>query len=61
LITAIDGVDFDEAWPDRLQTSFGGAPVFVISRHHLIVNKKSEARLQDLADVEQLEAFEDHS
>jgi hypothetical protein len=59
LITAIDGVDFDEAWPDRLQTSFAGAPVFVISRHHLIVNKKSAARLQDLADVEHLEATEE--
>src|SRR6476469_7213820 len=36
VITAIDGVDFDEAWPDRFQTTFGKVPVFVISRHHLI-------------------------
>ncbi len=56
VITAIDGVEFAEAWPDRLKTSFGGVPVFVISRHHLITNKKTSARLQDLADVEQLEA-----
>ena len=56
VITAIDGVEFAEAWPDRLETSFGGVPVFVISRHHLITNKKTSARLQDLADVEQLEA-----
>jgi len=56
VITAIDGVEFAEAWPDRLKTSFGGVPVFVISRHHLITNKKTRARLQDLADVEQLEA-----
>jgi len=56
LITAIDGVDFAEAWPDRFSTSFGGAPVFVISRHHLITNKKTAARLQDLADAEWLEA-----
>ncbi len=32
------------------------SPVVVISRHHLITNKKTAARLQDLADVEQLEA-----
>jgi hypothetical protein len=57
VITAIDGVDFEQAWPDRFKTSFGGVPVSVISRHHLITNKKASARLQDLADVEQLESI----
>ena len=56
VITAIDGVDFAEAWPDRFKASFGEVPVVVISRHHLITNKKTAAWLQDLADVEQLEA-----
>ena len=55
VITAIDGVDFADAWPDRFLASLGGIPVSVISRHHLISNKKASARLQDLADVEQLE------
>jgi hypothetical protein len=55
IITDIDGVEFAQAWPDRLETSFGGVPAFVISRQHLITNKKTAARLQDLADVEQLE------
>jgi hypothetical protein len=54
VITDIDGVEFVEAWPDRLETSFAGVPAFVISRHHLITNKKTAARLQDLADVQQL-------
>src|SRR3982751_2231028 len=61
IITAIDGVEFAEAWPDRLHTLFGGAPAFVISRHHLITNKKTAARLQDLADVQQLEAKKEAS
>jgi hypothetical protein len=56
VITAIDGVDFAEAWPDRFQTRFGDVPIFVISRHHLLANKKNAARLQDLADAEYLEA-----
>jgi len=56
IITDIEGVEFAEAWPDRLATLFGGVPAFVISRHHLITNKKTAARLQDLADVEQLSA-----
>ncbi len=55
IITNIDGVEFDEAWPDRKETQFGGVPAFVLSRHHLITNKKTSARLQDLADVQQLE------
>jgi len=55
IITHVDGVNFPDAWRDRLQTSFGGAPASVISRHHLIANKKAAARLQDLADVERLE------
>ena len=55
VITDIDGVDFGEAWPDRVETSFAGVPTFVLSRHHLIRNKKTSARLQDLADVQQLE------
>ena len=55
IITDIEGVEFAEAWPDRLETLFGGVPAFVISRHHLITNKRTAARLQDLADVQQLE------
>ena len=55
IITNIDGVEFHDAWPDRLETVFGGVPAFVISRGHLIANKKSAARLQDLADVQELE------
>ena len=56
VITNIDGVEFTEAWPQRLETLFGGVPAYVISRQHLIQNKKAAARLQDLADVEQLES-----
>ena len=59
IITNIDGVEFDDAWPDRLETIFGGVPAFVISRSHLITNKKSAARLQDLADVQELETDPD--
>lgn len=61
IITNIDGVEFADAWPDRLETVFGGVPAFVISRHHLITNKKTAARLQDLADVQQLEAATERS
>jgi len=55
VLTSIDGVTFDEAWPDRLEARLGELPVFVLSRHHLIANKKASGRLQDLADLERLE------
>lgn len=58
LITSIDGVEFSEAWPDRVETALGKELVTVISRHHLINNKRAAGRLQDLADIEQLEHAE---
>ncbi len=61
IITEIDGVHFEDAWPARFQTSVGGVPAFVISREHLITNKKTAARLQDLADVEKLEATQNQA
>jgi hypothetical protein len=56
VLTMIEGVDFAEAWPARLLTMFADQPVGVLSREHLICNKRATGRLQDLADVEWLEA-----
>ena len=58
VLTEISGVTFDDAWSERVVSEFGGHPVAVLSRHHLIQNKRSAGRLQDLADVERLEADE---
>jgi hypothetical protein len=55
VITRIDGVEFDSAWPERLEAHIGGQVVPVLSKAHLIVNKRATGRLQDLADVERLE------
>ena len=55
VITAIDGVHFMEAWPDRMLTKFADQPAAVLSREHLIQNKRTAGRMQDLADVETLE------
>jgi hypothetical protein len=58
VLTAIDGVSFDEAWNDRLLTKFANEPAAVLSREHLIRNKKAAGRTQDIADVEWLEGGE---
>lgn len=60
VITAIDGVDFDDAWEGRIETNLDGLTVAVLSRAHLIRNKRAAGRLQDLADVERLEEM-DHA
>ena len=58
IITSIDGVEFADAWADRIEANLDGLRVPVLSRHHLIANKKASGRLQDLADVERLEELE---
>ena len=55
VLTAIDGVDFAEAWPVRLLTKFADQPAAVLSKKHLIQNKRASGRTQDLADIERLE------
>jgi hypothetical protein len=56
ILTSIDAVTFDEAWLDRQELLVEDLPLPVLSRRHLIVNKKAVGRAKDLADVEHLEA-----
>jgi hypothetical protein len=57
ILTSIDGVEFDDAWKDRLEIEVDGLCVQVIGRAHLITNKKAVGRPQDLADVARLETL----
>jgi hypothetical protein len=54
LLTSIDGVAFDEAWPERVAVPIDGLEVSVISRRHLIANKRATGRPQYLADIARL-------
>lgn len=55
LLTSIDGVEFEEAWGNRIIAQIDGASVPVIGRQELIKNKKASGRPKDLADVAWLE------
>jgi len=55
IITAVDGLEFEPSWQNRIASEYGGEPVFVLSRADLIANKRASARPQDLADVAALE------
>lgn len=54
ILTAIDGVTFEEAWPRRVASRYGERPIAVLSREDLVRNKTAAGRAQDLADLEAL-------
>jgi hypothetical protein len=51
ILTSIDGVAFEDAWASRMMVTFEGLTVPVISRAHLIQNKRASGRPKDLADL----------
>lgn len=52
LMTAIDGVSFDEAWAGRESGLFGRQPVAYLGRPEFLKNKQAAGRPQDLADID---------
>lgn len=54
ILTTIEGVRFDDAWPGRVEIEVEDVPVSVIGREHFIQNKEALGRPQDRADVERL-------
>jgi hypothetical protein len=54
LLTAISGVEFDEAWAGRVTHAFGALQVPFIGRDAFVRNKRASGRTRDLADLEAL-------
>lgn len=50
----IPGVCFEEAFANRVETTWDGIPVKIIALDDLIAAKQASARQQDLLDVEEL-------
>jgi hypothetical protein len=55
ILTAISGVEFDNAWRSRFESKFADQPAAVLSKKHLFLNKRASGRPQDVADIEWLE------
>jgi hypothetical protein len=55
VVTAIDGVKFEDAWSRRVPTTSGGIEIHVLSITDLLTNKRMVGRPQDLVDVDNLE------
>ncbi len=56
VITIVDGVQFEDAWRDRIEILVDGLRLPVISKTHLILNKRTVGRPQDLLDADLLES-----
>jgi|SRR6185369_1003193 hypothetical protein len=55
LLTFLSGVSFDEAWATREHGEINALKVPFISKEMLKQNKAASGRMQDLADLEQLD------
>lgn len=58
LLTAIDAVEFEEAWREREEVEVAGLRVPVVGRRHLLMNKRATGRPKDEADARLLEGDE---
>ena len=54
IITSISGVEFENAWANRLVVDVDGLQVPFIGRDDLLTNKRATGRPKDLLDVERL-------
>lgn len=56
ILQKISGVRFDDAWKQRVKAVIDeDTPINVISREHLLQNKRAAGRPRDVADVKEIE------
>lgn len=55
LLTSIDGVEFEDAWQNRIYVDFEGKRMPVIGHVDLLKNKRATGRPKDLVDIQILE------
>jgi hypothetical protein len=54
LLTSISGVQFGDAWIERVHGEIAGVHVPVLGRQSFVRNKRATGRTKDLADLESL-------
>jgi hypothetical protein len=54
VMSTISGVEWDEAWADRVQAPLGAHTVALLGRRTFIQNKRAAGRPKDLADIDAL-------
>lgn len=61
ILTAVDGLEFDQAWTGRKVIEIEGRSFATLGKADLLANKRAAGRPKDLADVVWLEAKADDS
>jgi len=54
ILTGISGVEFDEAWKNRVEGEYDGQNAYFIGKNDLRKNKLATGRASDLQDAEKL-------
>jgi hypothetical protein len=55
LLTGIDGVEFDEAWKNKVSVRIDGLEIHILSKADLLKNKLAANRDKDRSDIAWLE------
>ncbi len=58
IMTSIDDVEFEDAWNRKFTVVVEGLAIPVLSKEHLIKNKRAVGRPQDLVDIDYLEKLD---
>ncbi len=58
ILMGIPGIDFEQAWENRVEANIDGIILFYMSREDLITSKRAVGRDQDLLDIKKLEQAE---
>lgn len=54
IIMGVAGLEFDEAWADRTESTYAGEPIHILGKGSLIRAKQAAGRPQDLLDAARL-------
>ncbi|WP_395086538.1 hypothetical protein [Gracilimonas sp.] len=54
ILTSISGVNFNEAWENRVEGRYDNQKAYFIGKKDLLKNKKATGRPSDLGDIEKL-------
>lgn len=58
ILTSLNGIEFNEAYRDKVTTTLSGTSIHIISKPHLILSKKDSDREKDIEDIHALERAE---
>ncbi|MDE3245142.1 MAG: hypothetical protein KGN80_03565 [Acidobacteriota bacterium] len=59
ILTSADGLEFESAWNNKIESRYGDQPIWILGRQDLLTNKAATGRAQDLADIEALNRMEE--